>query len=187
MSKLVSAVLFLLLCGACNNANKKAPYSDSLHTITEVSPEDDANSLIDEKDDNITQISSDDEAMNNAIQKAKLTFFNFDTAYKNGHFNKENFSVKIRFDVKGGGEHIWADNITFENGAYFGILDDDASAINKIKSGDRVKITSSNLSDWLYEDNGVMRGGYTIRVLRNKMTSTEKVEFDSSFYLKIED
>ena len=167
MNKLILAVLFFTLCSSCNNENK---------TVSK-----------DIQKDNIAEVFSDDEEMNNAIKKAKETFKDFDTAYYNGHFTKEDFSVKVKFEIENGGEHIWANNITYEYGSYYGIIDEDATATNEVKMGDKVKITIDNLSDWLYNDNGILKGGYTIKVLRNKMSEEEKAQFDSTFSLKIID
>ncbi|MEQ1798984.1 MAG: DUF2314 domain-containing protein [Lacibacter sp.] len=137
--------------------------------------------------DNVTAVESDDLNMNVAIVKAKGSFRDFDTAFKNGHFDTSEFSIKVRFDVDAGGEHIWTNSIRFENGHYYGTVNEDAEATDKVKQGDRVRITTDNLSDWMYNDNGVLRGGYTIKVLRNKMTPGERASFDSSFYLRIID
>ena len=139
------------------------------------------------KQDNIKTVNSDDLTMNLAIERAKQTFGQFDTAFKNGHFDTSQFSLKVRFGLENGGEHIWTYGISFENNAYYGIIDENAVQATNIKRGDKVKITESNLSDWMYPDNGILRGGYTIRVFRNKMTLEERKSFDSSLELKIID
>lgn len=141
----------------------------------------------DTNNSNIAEVYSEDGEMNQAIAKAKSTFNKFDTAFKNNHYDHEGFSLKVRFRTEQGGEHIWADNITFTNGAYYGIVDEDAVAAKGVKAGDTVRITTDNLSDWMYDDNGVMRGGYTIRVLRNRFSEAERASFDSSFHLRITD
>ncbi|MFT3935108.1 MAG: DUF2314 domain-containing protein [Chitinophagaceae bacterium] len=136
---------------------------------------------------NIKVVESADLEMNAAIDKARQNFNQFDTAFKNGHFDTSQFSIKVRFLTDNGGEHIWANDLVYKDGYYYGIVDEDAEATDKVKKGDKVKITLDNLSDWMYNDKGVLRGGYTIKVLRNKMTDKERASFDSSFYLKIID
>ena len=137
--------------------------------------------------DNVLSVDGGDVQMNAAIEIAKATFSQFDTAFKNGHIDASQFSIKVRFETQEGAEHIWTDSLTFENGAYSGIVDADAVAANNVKQGDRVKITLDNLSDWMYNDDGILRGGFTIKALRNRMSADEKAKFDSSFYLKIVD
>lgn len=149
------------------------------------SPAKTADKISDES--NVRRVFSDDEEMNNAINKAKQTFTQFDTAFKNGHFDPGSFYLKVRFDVPSGGEHIWADSIYIQNGTYYGVLDEDAVDTDEVKAGDKVKITKENLSDWMYADDGLLVGGYTIRVLRNRMSPQEMASFDSSYFLKIKD
>jgi uncharacterized protein YegJ (DUF2314 family) len=137
--------------------------------------------------DNVKTVPSEDQLMNSAIENAKLTFTQFDTAFKNGHFDTSQFSLKIRFETAIGGEHIWTYGITFQNNSYYGIIDEDPVAAKNIRKGDKVKITKDNLSDWMYSDNGTLRGGFTIRALRDKMSPEERKTFDSTFYLRIID
>jgi uncharacterized protein YegJ (DUF2314 family) len=163
---LITALLLISVFNACNSKQQNAD------TVTQP---------------NIAQVNSDDEDMNDAISQARLDFNIFDTAYKNHHYNKDDFSVKVRFKTDNGGEHIWADSITYKNGSYYGILDEDAVAVDNVKAGDRVKINPENISDWLFSDHGIMRGGYTIKVIRNKMSPEKRAHFDSTYYLKIVD
>lgn len=137
--------------------------------------------------DNVKTVRSEDQLMNSAIENAKQTFTQFDTAFKNGHFNTNEFSLKVRFETATGGEHIWTYGITFEHNAYYGIIDEDPVAAENIRKDDKVKVTKDNLSDWMYSDNGILRGGFTIRALRNQMSQEEKKTFDSTFYLRIID
>ncbi len=166
MNNILAFLLVLILITSCSTASNKNEQEYS---------------------DNVIAVEGDDILMNSAIAKAKQTFKDFDTAYKNGHFDTSQFSIKVRFNTEIGGEHIWTYSITLQNGNYYGTVDEDAEATDKVKAGDRVKITIDNLSDWMYNDNGVLRGGYTIKVLRNRMTPSERAAFDSSYYLRIID
>jgi uncharacterized protein YegJ (DUF2314 family) len=163
-------VLFIICClfyVSCNNYNE--PKIDEDYS------------------DNISAIYSDDQNMNNAIDNAKKTFGEFDSAFKSNKFDTSTFAIKVRFETDDGGEHIWATSLIIKDGNYFGIIDDLPEVTTKVKQGDRVKITNENLSDWMYSDNGVLRGGFTIKVLRNYMSPEEKKQFDSNFSFRIED
>jgi uncharacterized protein YegJ (DUF2314 family) len=48
-----------------------------------------------------------------------------------------------------------------------------------VKVGDTVQISNDNISDWMYVDGIKLRGGYTIRLLRKRMTETERKQFDA--------
>jgi uncharacterized protein YegJ (DUF2314 family) len=43
--------------------------------------------------------------------------------------------------------------------------------------GDRVHVTPKELSDWMYIEDGVLKGGYTIRVLHYQSSPEEQKEF----------
>ena len=63
--------------------------------------------------------------MNNAIKNSQGQLpLILIPAYRNGHFNREDFSIKVRFEIQNGGEHLWANNVTLENGKYYGIIDE---------------------------------------------------------------
>lgn len=137
---------------------------------------------------NVTEIPTDDREMNLAIKKAKETFNQFDTAYKNGNFDSSTFLLKVRFQINENGEHIWVSDLVGKNGSYSGIIDEDAVYSDTIKAGRKVTVTQDNLSDWMYVNNeGVLEGGYTIRALRNKMSAEERASFDSAVYFKIKE
>jgi uncharacterized protein YegJ (DUF2314 family) len=56
-----------------------------------------------------------------------------------------------------------------------------------VKIGDKIQILNDNISDWMYVDNQKLRGGFTIRVLRKRMTESERKQFDAENGLIIED
>ena len=167
MGKLVIEISILFLLVACNLSK-----SDSEN---------------DGYPKNVKRIDQDDSLMNKAIAKAREEFYVFDSAFRKGNSEKSLFAIKVRFPTNIGGEHIWAHSISLEGETYYGILDDDAISTDNVKAGDKIKIAIDSVSDWIYNDNGVMKGGFTIKVLRNKMTPKERAAFDSTNYLKIVD
>ena len=128
-----------------------------------------------------------DAEMNEAIKTANQTLHKFNEALKSGNPNFESFALKTRFDAPNGGEHIWVSNITLRDSKYFGVVDNLPESTTDIKLGDTIQIRSDNISDWLYIDNQKIRGGYTIRVLRKRMTEIERKQFDAESGLIIED
>jgi uncharacterized protein YegJ (DUF2314 family) len=121
-----------------------------------------------------------------AIAAAKSTLRQFDTALASNTYNSSTFSLKVEFPTKGGGEHIWVSSITVEDGDYFGIVANDPVYTKQIKYGDAIKIDKKKISDWMYSDNGILRGGFTVKLIRSRMTPEERKEFDTEFPYKIE-
>lgn len=133
----------------------------------------------------IYRLTGDDEAMNRATDAAKNSIGTFDSALRSGNPSYQSFSLKSKFDKPDGAEHIWVGNISIQNGRYFGVVDNVPNSIPNLKVGDTIDV--NNITDWMYIDNGVLRGGYTIRVLRDRMSPDERMAFDAEFGVTIEE
>lgn len=134
----------------------------------------------------IYNVEEDDAEMNKAIEKAKQTLDSFDYAYKNYTRVFTFFGLKKKFEENGNVEHIWIGNIhKFESGKYIGVIDNLPEKIKSVKLGDTVEIDKNDVSDWMYIKNSELHGGYTIRLLRERMTEEERKKFDSESGMKI--
>ena len=134
-----------------------------------------------EGEPDITLVNSDDEEMNSAIENARLTFEKeFRTALLSKNTNFSNFFIKQRYALPNNdGEHIWVGDIEFKDGIYSGIINNEPNRSIGVKFGDTVIINVDNLSDWMYYDKNIVKGAYTVKVLRKTMTAEEKKEMDS--------
>ncbi|MBL7699974.1 MAG: DUF2314 domain-containing protein [Chitinophagaceae bacterium] len=133
----------------------------------------------------VYQVADDDEAMNHAMEIARGTLKTFDSALKSGNPSYQKFSLKSKFDTPDGAEHIWVSDISIINGKHFGVVDNEPKSIPSIRIGDTIEVR--NITDWFYIDNGILRGGYTIRVLRDKMSAEERKTFDAEYGVTIEE
>ena len=142
-----------------------------------------------ERKDNpaIYSFESTDERMNVAIKKAKQTNEQFDKALLSKNPNFKYFCLKVHYDTPEGREHIWVANINIKNGGYSGVIADEPNHIIGLKMYDSVQIDRNNISDWMYLENGKLRGGYTIRAIRDQMSPQERKEYDSKSSFIIED
>lgn len=129
----------------------------------------------------VVLVKTEDDEMNIAIENAKKTFktdFHKALLSKNPDFS--NFVIKQRFDVaNGGGEHIWIGDIVFDKGEYQGIIQNNPMEPINVKLGDKVFVDIDNLSDWMYYDKNIVKGAFTVKVLRKNMTYEEKKQMDS--------
>ncbi|WP_312825704.1 DUF2314 domain-containing protein [Epilithonimonas sp.] len=132
----------------------------------------------------IFSLSEDDKEMNSAIELANKTLMDFDEALK--FSENENFALKIRYDFHNKSEHIWAVNIEKIGDDYFGIIDNLPNSVTHVKLTDKVKIEKDKISDWMFSKKGKLVGGFTIRVIRNRMSELEKEIFDREFILSID-
>jgi hypothetical protein len=51
--------------------------------------------------DNLYSTDKDDHVMNQAMEIARQRFPKFDNAFKSGNYDKDKFSIKVRFSVEG--------------------------------------------------------------------------------------
>ncbi|MEP6806576.1 MAG: DUF2314 domain-containing protein [Flavobacterium sp.] len=137
-----------------------------------------------ENQPDIYDVKSTDNEMNAAIEKANQTLTDFNAALLNPEIEVK--SLKVKFQNKTDAEHIWLSNVEFKDGKYSGVLDNEPEYITEYKIGDKVNVDSKNISDWMYIENGKLYGGYTIKVLRNKMSEDEKKQFDAESGMQID-
>lgn len=132
-------------------------------------------------------LSGDDLEMNEAKKTAYQTLNIFTTAFESNNPNYKEFAVKVRFETAKGGEHIWISDLSLEDGDFYGVVNNSPVGTVEVKLGDNIRINKSNISDWMYIDNQKLVGGFTIRVLRDRMSEEEKKQFDLERDYIIED
>lgn len=135
----------------------------------------------------IYSVEGTDVEMNKAIARAHSTLDQFIVALQSNHYDTSTFALKVRFPTSKGAEHIWATSITYEDGNFYGIIDNLPELVTQVKQGERVRIEKDDISDWMYADKKALRGGYTIRLFRSRMSTNERVKFDAQFPYKIQD
>ena len=133
-------------------------------------------------------VTAEDASMNSAIAQAKKTIDEFDRALKTNSPSYSDFAVKKKYMTPdGGGEHMWIACITILNGNYKGFINNDAEQTTEVKYGDTVIISKDEITDWMYLENNILRGGYTIREVRNRLNKEERIKMDRDMGFKIED
>lgn len=132
----------------------------------------------------IYNVESDYKEMSEAIKKANQTLTDFNSALQNPKIEVK--SLKVKFETANGNEHIWLSNIEYKDGKYWGILDNEPEYITEYKIGDKIEIDNSKISDWMYLENGKLFGGYTIKLLRSRMTENERNQFDAESGMQID-
>ncbi|MFH6957336.1 YegJ family protein [Flavobacterium aquidurense] len=132
----------------------------------------------------IYNVKGNDTEMNAAIEKANQTLTDFNAALLNAEIEVK--SLKVKFQNETDVEHIWLSDVQFKDGKYSGILDNEPEYITDYKIGDTLNVDSKNISDWMYIENGKLFGGYTIKVLRNRMPESERKQFDAESGMQID-
>jgi len=131
-------------------------------------------------------LNNSDKVTDNAILLAQQTVNKFEKAYKENNDDFKDFSIKMPFRGTQGYEHIWLSDIKYENNEFRGIVNNSPAFTREVNKGDTVIIDTKKISDWMYVENGKLIGGYSIRAMRDKMSVTQRKEFDSGFGVVIE-
>jgi uncharacterized protein YegJ (DUF2314 family) len=136
----------------------------------------------------IYSIDVGDEEMNNAIAEARTSFKQFNDAFKSNRSDYSLFALKVMFqDHVGGYEHIWITDLSFRDGEYHGTVGNTPSYTTEVEAGQQITVEAKKISDWMYVEHGKLRGGFTLRVLRNRMSQSERDKFDADLGFKIKD
>lgn len=172
--KYITLLSFLILCLSCANKQpdkNAAPQKLGLDSTTDT-----------------YTVTPEDTTINKAIDKAKNTLADFNKALQSKNPSYSEFAVKKKYLTNNGyAEHMWIAGITIENGDYKGFLNNDPEQNIGVKLGDKVTVKKSEITDWMYLDNDVLKGGYTIRAIRNKLSKEERKKMDADLGFKIED
>ncbi|OCL26325.1 hypothetical protein U472_09965 [Orenia metallireducens] len=140
-----------------------------------------------ENQPDIYLVENENKEMNQAIQKTKenLSIFIKELSKNNNEYT--NLLLKARFEEGEKIEHMWVSDITYSSSTFMGILSNEPMYVKNLSYGDIVFVNKNQVSDWMIvKEDGTVIGGYTLRVLRNRMTQKEREEFDKSTGYKFE-
>ncbi|QWX84653.1 DUF2314 domain-containing protein [Cellulophaga sp. HaHaR_3_176] len=124
---------------------------------------------------------NENERLNWAMEKARLTLHYFETCLTNPKDGQEYFSIKARIEDNGKTEHIWLRESSFdEDGNIFGIVGNEPIDVKNVSIDEKIGITKEHVSDWMIIENGKLIGGYTIRAIRDGLEGSGLVDFDKN-------
>ena len=127
----------------------------------------------------VFDIQDEDEKMNWAMEKARLTLHYFKKCLNMPTPNQHYFSIKVMIEDKGNIEHIWLTEPSFDNdGNLFGVVGNEPIDVKNIKLNQKIGIDNKMVSDWMIIENGRLIGGYTIRAIRDNLSGQSLQNFD---------
>ena len=78
-------------------------------------------------------------------------------------------------------EHMWLLEVDFDGREISGTLINTPHSLTTFQEGDRVTITGKQLCDWLYVVSGDVYGGFTVDVLRSRMSKRDRKQHDAAW------
>ncbi|WHO74617.1 DUF2314 domain-containing protein [Rhizobium sp. BT03] len=122
---------------------------------------------------NIQRIAPNDPGMAKAHEKSMRELDGFLEKLRNPPAGTENYSIKLGFTDKAKGvalttdqmapnvEFMWVYQIEASGDHFTALLSDTPEYIHNIKPDDRVEFEKSDIFDWMYTENGKVKGNYT--------------------------
>lgn len=100
--------------------------------------------------------------------------------------SQSNFVVCADFPAGGVPESLWIGHLEQIEGGFRGVVATPPGPASSLTNGQPVNVSLSNVTDWAYLENGKLIGGFTLRVLRSRMTTAERQSYDANLPYKIE-
>jgi len=120
-----------------------------------------------------------DQRMAFAIDEARRSLNVFFDAFCAPKETQSAFLLKVRFEAPVKVEHIWLADIDASVMPLQGTVANQPN-FPGLQFMQRVEFHPSQISDWMFIENGCLVGGYTTQVIRAGLTSNERASFDAS-------
>lgn len=125
-------------------------------------------------------VTEDDPEMTTAIEQARATLDEAIAAVPNRDEGHLDVLVKAGFATPDDGtEHMWLVVEGYDDGVFHTWVGNVPVYTEVIAYDDEVDVAAEEISDWMIVEDGVMRGGYTTRLIVSRMTDEERAAFDA--------
>ena len=78
-------------------------------------------------------------------------------------------------------EQMWLNDIEFDGREIHGTLLNSPHSLQSVKEGDRLKVPGKQMTDWMYVIYGDVYGGFTVDLLRSRMSGSERKQHDQAW------
>ncbi len=127
----------------------------------------------------VYSVAGDDPDMNAAMDEARATLDDFAAQLDSPQPGQRYFSVKARLEDGLIVEHVWLDEPDISGDTVRGYLSNEPLNVTGYEIGQPVTTTRDHVSDWMYVEDDVLQGGFTIRVIRDALSAEERAAFDA--------
>ncbi|RFM31583.1 DUF2314 domain-containing protein [Chitinophaga silvisoli] len=84
-------------------------------------------------------------------------------------------------------ENMWINNVGFDGEYIYGVLVNTPNELTNIQNGAEVKLSLDQISDWLFVNQDLTYGGFTIHAIRSQMSEEERNDHDAAWGLDFGD
>jgi uncharacterized protein YegJ (DUF2314 family) len=134
----------------------------------------------------VIMVPEKDPGMDAAIQRARSEVAAFVARLKNPDPKDKRFGVKAALRDGEQVEHFWLDDVSHENGLFRGKLGNEPELVKGHTFGEAVVVAEKDISDWMYVHDGILVGGYTVRLLRDRMEPKDRERLDRQLDFRVQ-
>lgn len=134
----------------------------------------------------ILSFDEDDSEMNAAMVQARESIGTFLQALQDSKPGRSNYSIKVGFRDPHGQEFMWLSEICYGDESLRGRVANTPQTVHSPRYGASVTVSKDEIADWMFIENGVLQGGYTMRVMRNRLPPEDRSQFDANINFSIE-
>ena len=116
-------------------------------------------------EDQVVDVSSEDAAMNAAIDKARQSLPVFWEHFAAPAANEADFALKLGISDANGTEHFWCGDIEGDANMATCVIGNEPVHVFAVDYGERVDVDPAIISDWMYYRDDKIVGGETIRAI----------------------
>jgi uncharacterized protein YegJ (DUF2314 family) len=127
--------------------------------------------------DEIATVADSDPAMAAAIRKARSTLADFLKLAATPKPGTDAFSLKVAVHEGERVEYFWITPFSNSGTQFSGEIDNTPRVVHSVKMGQSITFAQSDIVDWLYIENGMMKGNYTACALLKSAPKSEAEEF----------
>lgn len=121
----------------------------------------------------IAGVEGDDPRMTAAAAEANRRIGEFLTAFSQRQPD-DTFAVKLPFADASGLEYMWVSVTAIDDACFHGRLDNQPAFVTTVRAGQTVHVPRAKLNDWLYVRGGELHGGFTLRLLGEKLRRPDR-------------
>jgi len=129
-------------------------------------------------EDRINDFSSDDVEMNAAIEAARNSIGTFIDAFVYPTNTQKSFLLKVAFSHERGYEHIWMADLKMLDGIFHGTVANEPKSVG-LQFMARATFQPSQVTDWMFIDEGFLVGGFTTKLIRDRMNPEKRSQYDA--------
>lgn len=135
--------------------------------------------------DQVALMPDDDPFMATAMRHARNTLDEFFEVYKNKSGKQTSFAVKVGITDGSRTEYFWIDDFYEEGkGKYKGVINNEPRMVRNVKLGQFYAFGKNEIVDWVYMEEGKMKGNFTACALLRREPKQQREQFMQQYGLE---